>query len=97
MAGAAEAVSRSAQAQAAGAAAANRTMPDTIKPLDMARLQGQAEVSKLLAERARQLANGLPAEQLAWQLEFLQVESERLHEEQFRIGRSSGISPLWPY
>ncbi len=93
----AAAAHRSAQAQAKGAAAANQTMPGTVKPLDLARLQGQAEVSRLLADRARQLVDRPDAEQLAWQLEFLQWESEQLHEELFRIGRSGGIVPVWPY
>lgn len=93
----AAAANRSAQAQAKGAAAANQTMPGTVKPLDLARLQGQAEVSRLLAERAQQLVDRPDAEQLAWQLEFLQWESEQLHEELFRIGRSGGIAPVWPY
>lgn len=93
----AEAASRSALAQAAGAEAANRAMPGAVKPADLARLQGQAEVSRLLSVRARQL-NGRPAaEQLAWQLEFLQWESEQMHEELFRIGRSGGIVTVWPY
>jgi hypothetical protein len=93
----AAAASRSAQAQAKGASAANQTMPGTVKPLDLARLQGRAAVSRLLAERAQQLVDRPAAEQLAWQLEFLQWESEQLHEELFRIGRSGGIVPVWPY
>jgi hypothetical protein len=93
----AAAASRSALEQAAGAEAANRTLPNTVKPPDLARLQGQAEVLKLLAERARQLEGQPAAAQLAWQLEFLQFENEQVHEELFRIGRNGGLAPVWPY
>jgi len=93
----AAAASRSAQEQASGAEAANRTLPGTVKAPDLARLQGQAQVFRLLADRAQQLEAQPAAAQLAWQLEFLQFQNEQVHEELFRIGRNGGIAPVWPY
>ena len=93
----AAAASRSAQEQAAGAEAANRTLPNTVKAPDLARLHGQALVFKLLAERAQHLDGQPAAAQLAWQLEFLQFEHEQVHEELLVIGRNGGIAPVWPY
>jgi hypothetical protein len=93
----AKAAASAASAQARRAAEVNRTMPGTIKPLDLEKLRARADVAQLLTERAQQLLSAAQAEQLAWQLEFLQVETERLQEEVFRVGRSGGIIPIWPY
>lgn len=78
------------------AVAANRRFPDTYAALDVERFRLRAEVTLLQLERGKALAAGPREAQLAWQLEMLASEIQKLKEDA-RSGPTLRPARIWWY
>ena len=91
----AEAEQQTADAAWKSAAAANERVTGTIGRLDMERLRLRAEVARLQFERGRALVGAGREVQLAWQVDLLDNQVQRLKEEAGRATSFVGFYPVW--
>jgi hypothetical protein len=91
----AEAERKSAETSWQSASAANQRVPGTIGALDIERLRLRAEVARLQLERGRTLVDAGREAQLAWQVDLLDNQVQRLKEEAGRATSFVGFYPVW--
>ena len=71
--------------------AANQRAPGSFEALDIERFRLRAEVTRLQLERGQLLAHASREAQLAWQLELVNNEVQKLKEE----SRTAPFSYAW--
>jgi hypothetical protein len=93
----AEASHQSALAQWKSAKAVNARVPRAFDRLEVRRLELHAKLGRLLVEQGKALADAPRNDQVAWQLEVLANETQRLNEKVQRAQHSSGSHPYNSY
>ena len=91
----AEAEQESAETSWQSASAANQRVPGTFAALDIERFRLRAEVARLQFERGRTLVDAGREAQLAWQVDLLDNQVQRLKEEAGRATSFVGFYPVW--
>jgi len=91
----AEAGHKSAEALYRSILAANQRMAGTVDGLDVERLRLRVELAKAALERGRALSDKPAESRLAWQVDMLQDEVQRLQEELLRNTPATRIVPWW--
>ena len=93
----AEASARAAEAEWRSALAANQRMPDAVDPLEVERIQRQAEVARLRLDLGKTLAGKPAQDQEQWELAYLLDEMQLVKERVLRNPPPGRIYPFWWY
>jgi hypothetical protein len=93
----AEASWKAADAEWRSALAANQRMADAVDPLEVERVQRQAEVARLRLELGKTLAGKPAQDQQQWELAFLLDEMQLVKERVLRNPSPGRVYPFWWY
>ena len=93
----AEANRQSAEARWKSAKAVHARVRGAFDSLEVRRLELQANLDRLLVEQGRAVADGPRNNQVAWQLEVLASETQRLKDEVQRAQPPGGYYPYYSY
>lgn len=93
----AEASSKAAEAEWQSALAANQRMPDAVDPLEVERVQRQADLARLRLELGKTMANRPAQEQQQWELACLLDEVQLVKERVLCNPPPGRIYPFWWY
>jgi hypothetical protein len=93
----AEAERKAANDSLKSALAANDRVPGTFRELDIERFRLRVEVASLQLERGRMLAGAGRTVQLAWKVDLLDNQVQRLKEEAGRATSFIGLYPVWAW